>query len=176
MIRPVSRSLPECAPWRQGRWRAGFSLTEIIVVICVLTVLAGVAMVAMSGAFLASKESLAQSRVEWLNRALYEFAQQNYEMVFTSRDDTAADEMFVLRSIQYRNPDEDKAKLGSPYITPTYNPVASSETSDYRIRWTGKLYQLIRPGDEGLGLKMDFEAKDMTTAFQFPPNFQMAGR
>jgi len=157
-------------------WQAAFSITEIVVTIAILGVLAGVAVVAVNGSFSASQEALARERVELLNHALYQFSLQNYEMVFTARNESGADEVFVLRTLQYRHPQETKAKLGSPYITPAYNPETSSSTADYRIRWTGKLYELLRPGQTGSGIKMMFDSADMTTPFEFPPNFQMAGR
>jgi prepilin-type N-terminal cleavage/methylation domain-containing protein len=166
---------PDIKP-RVPRRRGGFSMTEMVTVIAIISILAGIAVVAMSGSFFASKETLALHRLEVLNRALYLFAQQNHDLVFTARPETAADELYVLRTVQYRDPNENKAKLGAPYVTPVYNPVASGDESEFRLRWTGKLYELLRPGQPGLGLKMDFEGKDMTTAFQFPPNFQMAGR
>ena len=154
----------------------GFSLLELVTTISIIGVLAGIVALMMGDGLLASKESLAHHRVEMLNRGLYQFAQQNYELVFNARSDSASDEMFVLRTIQYRNPDEDRAKAGSPYVTPYYNPATSSSTDDFRIRWTGKLYELLRPGQSGSGIKLVFDGSDMTEAFQFPPNFQMAGR
>jgi prepilin-type N-terminal cleavage/methylation domain-containing protein len=172
----INRRKQPKAPERQQLCRAGFSLTEMVTVIAIISILAGVVVVAMSGSLFVSKETLAQHRLELLNRALYQFAQQNYDLVFTARPETSADELFVLRTIQFRDPNENKAKVGSPYVTPAYNPVATADETEFRLRWTGKLYELLRPGQPGLGLKMDFEGKDMTQPFQFPPNFQMAGR
>ncbi|MDZ4289515.1 MAG: type II secretion system protein [Prosthecobacter sp.] len=176
MIRSINHARLQSHHCRPERWRGAFSLTEMVLTISIIAILAGVVLVSMGDSFTASKETLAMSRVEMLNRALYQFAQQNYEMVFTARNDSGADEMFVLRTMQYRNPDEDKAKLGAPYLTPTYNPTTSSSVEDYRLRWTGKLYELLRPGQAGSGIKMNFDASDLTQAFQFPTNFQMAGR
>jgi type II secretory pathway pseudopilin PulG len=157
-------------------WRAAYSITELVLTIAIMGILAGIAVVAINGSFSASQDALANERVEYLNHGIYEFAQQNYEMVFTARADSGADEIFVLRTLQYRHPQDSKAKLGSPYITPAYNPATSSSTDEYRIRWTGKLYELLKPGQTGSGIKMAFDSSDMTTPFEFPPNFQMAGR
>jgi len=151
-------------------------MSEMVITISILGILASVAIISMNGAYSASQDALAVSRVEMLNSALSQFAQGNYEMVFNQRTDSAADEMFVLRTLEYRHPDDDRAKPGSPYVTPCYNPPTSSLVTDYRARWTGRMYELLRPGQTGLGIKIVFDGSDLTTAFVFPPNFQMAGR
>ncbi len=155
---------------------AGFSMTELVIVISILGVLATIAVNTFPSLLESSKVVVASDRVESLNRALHTFAQQNYEMVFNRMDSSGADEMVVLRTIQYRNPDIDRAKVGSPYFDPRYNPVVSSNATDYRIRWFGRGYELLGPGTAGTGIKMNFDGTDFTTAFVFPPNFQMAGR
>jgi hypothetical protein len=48
--------------------------------------------------------------------------------------------------------------------------------STYRLRWTGRMYELLKPGTLGTGILMNFEGTDFTTPFAFPPSFQMAGR
>lgn len=155
---------------------AGFSMTELVIVISILGVLATIAVSTYPSLLESSKVAIASERVECLNRALHTFAQQNYEMVFNRMDSSGADEMVVLRTIQYRNADIDRAKVGSPYFDPRYNPVVSSNATDYRIRWFGRGYELLAPGSSGTGIKMNFDGTDFTTAFVFPPNFQMAGR
>jgi len=124
----------------------------------------------------ASKDALASSRQEMLNQGLHRFAQQNYELLFDAMDGTISDEMVVLRTLQYRDPNINRAQPGSPYMDPRYNPVSSSDSTEHRLRWTGKLFELLKPGQNGTGILMDFEGRDFTTAFEFPPNFQMAGR
>jgi prepilin-type N-terminal cleavage/methylation domain-containing protein len=160
---------------RRGR-ESGFSMSEMVIVISILGVLAGVALISMTGAYGAAEDTLAANRLETLNRALYQFSQQNYELVFNPRAESATDEMFVLRTLEYRNPDTNKAKIGSPYVTPCYNPTTSSVPEDFRIRWNGRMFELLRPGQSGTGLKVTFDGSDLTEAFSFPPNFQMAGR
>lgn len=155
---------------------AGFSMTELVIVISILGVLATIAVSTFPSLLESSKVVVASERVESLNRALHTFAQQNYEMVFNRMDTSGADEMVVLRTIQYRNTDIDRAKIGSPYFDPRYNPILSSNATDYRIRWFGRGYELLRPGASGTGIKMNSDGTDFTTAFVFPPNFQMAGR
>ncbi len=154
----------------------GFSMSELVITISIISVLASVAVSSMQQFLGGGKDVLAAERQERLNQALYQFAQQNFEVLLPSNDVSTSDEVAVLRTLQFRDPDVDRAKVGSPYFDPRYNPVRSSAGSDYRLRWTGRLYELLRPGDTGTGLLMNFDGTDFTTAFVFPPNFQMAGR
>lgn len=154
----------------------GFSMSEMVMVICILAVLAGITVHSFNQFLTGGKDALAASRQETLNQALYRFAQQNYEMLFNAQGGSVTDEMVVLRTLQYRDPNSNLAQTGSPYVDPRYNPVSSSDTNEYRLRWTGNLFELLKPGQSGTGLLMDFEGRDFTTAFAFPPNFQMAGR
>lgn len=160
---------------RRGR-AGGFSMSEMVIVISILGVVACAAVMSISGAYDAGRDTLAVNRMETLNQALSQFSQQNYELVFNARAESAADEMFVLRTLEYRNPDENRAALGAPYVTPCYNPTTSSSLTDYRLRWTGRMFELLRPGQPGTGLMVALDGSDMTKAFEFPPNFQMAGR
>lgn len=151
-------------------------MSEMVMVICILAVLAGIA-VHSFGQFLGgSKDALAMARQETLNRAVYRFAQQNYELVFDAMNGSIADELVILRTLQYRDPNINRAQPGSPYMDPRYNPVSSSDDTLHRLRWTGTLFELLKPGTGGTGIIMNFEGTDFTTAFVFPPNFQMAGR
>lgn len=154
----------------------GFSMTELVIVVSILGVLATISMTSFNHLLSGSKDAVAGERLEMMNRALHTFAQQNYEMVFNRMDTGGADEMVILRTLQYRNTDIDRVKIGSPYIDPRYNPVVSTNAGDYRIRWTGRCYELLKPGTAGSGIKMNFDGTDFTTPFAFPPNFQMAGR
>ena len=157
-------------------WEGGFSMSELVVVICILSVLAGIS-VHSFGQFLGgSKDALAAARQETMNQAVYRFAQQNYELLFTPNNGSVADELVILRTLQYRDPNIKRAQPGSPYMDPRYNPVLSSDNTEYRLVWAGRLFQLLKPGQNGTGLRMNFEGTDFTTAFVFPPNFQMAGR
>ncbi len=158
------------------RGRRGFSMSELVVTISIMGVLAGITVGSFNQFLDGAKDAVAAERQEMLNQALHRFAQQNYEMIFNAMDSGTADEMVILRTLQYRDPDIDRANLGSPYVDARYNPVSSSSTYKHRLRWTGKRFELLKPGRSGTGLLMNFEGTDFTTAFVFPPNFQMAGR
>ncbi len=160
---------------RAGR-EGGFSMSEMVIVICILGVLAGITVMPFGNLLDGAKDALAQERQAALNQALHRFAYQNYEMIFNAINASIADELVVLRSLQYRDPNVNRAKIGSPYYDSRYNPVASSDTTLHRLRWSGRQFELLKPGQSGTGLLMNFEGTDFTTAFVFPPNFQMAGR
>lgn len=162
--------------WPMLRQRLGFSLTEMVVTISVLGIVATIALISLNGMFEASVETVARERLETLNSALHKFSTSNYDLTFTAQPASGADELYVLRSLQYRNPNPLLAKVGSPYVPQFYNPTVSSDSNDHRMRWTGKLYELLRPGQAGTGLKIAFDNSDMSGDFEFPPNFQMAGR
>lgn len=151
-------------------------MSELVVVISIMGVLASIAVGAFNHLLSGGQDALAATRQEMLNQALYCFAQQNYELVFNAANESVADEMVVLRTLQFRDPDIDKASFGSPYMDPRYNPVGSSSNNLHRLRWNGRLFELLKPGQSGTGLLMNFEGTDFTTAFVFPPNFKTAGR
>lgn len=151
-------------------------MTELVIVISIIGVLATIAITSFNHLLAGGKDAVASERREMLNQALHRFSQQNYDMVFTRIDGSTADEMVILRTLQYRDPDPSRSKIGSPYVHPSYNPLASSEAGTYRLRWTGRNYELLKPGTAGSGILMNFEATDFTTDFAFPPNFKMAGR
>lgn len=151
-------------------------MSELVIVISIMGVMSGIVVPPLVNQLSGGKEILATARQELLNQALHSFAQQNYELLFNPIDGAVADEMVILRTVQYRNPNPDRAMIGSPYVDPRYNPVSSSSTSDFRLRWKGRLYELLKPGQSGTGILMNFDGSDFTTAFDFPPNFQMTGR
>jgi hypothetical protein len=148
----------------------------MVVTISVIGALSGVAVVSFGHLTGSAREVLAEERREMLNQALHRFSQYNYELVLAPQKASPGDELLVLRTLQNRNPNETYAKVGSPYVVPHYNPKISSDPADYRIAWTGRLYELLVPGETGLGLKMVFDGSDLTQPFSFPPNFEMAGR
>ncbi|MDI1312831.1 type II secretion system protein [Prosthecobacter sp.] len=154
----------------------GFSMSEMVIVISIMGALAGIAVLSFGQFLGGSKDALAMSRQETLNQSVHRFAQQNYELLFDAMNGSVADELVILRTLQYRDPNIKRAQPGSPFMDPRYNPVSSSDASVHRLRWTGKLFELLKPGKSGTGILMNFEGTDFTTAFVFPPNFKTAGR
>lgn len=152
----------------------GYSMAEVITVIAVIGVLAGIVLPTIGGSLSPSKTAIARNLVETVNNAVHRFNQTNYELLFTAVSVSGQDEMLILRTIQYRNPTNPAP--GSPYMRNDWNPAISSNTADHRLVWTGTLYKLVEPGQTGTGLKVNFEGGDLGTPFVFPPGFTMAGK
>jgi prepilin-type N-terminal cleavage/methylation domain-containing protein len=154
----------------------GFSVTELVIVISIIGVLAMIALTSFSHLVGSAKESVARERMETLNQAVHRYLQQNNAMSVPLMTGTIGDEISVLMNLQYRDPNAKRVKPGTPYFDPRYQPVSSSSTQDHRLRWTGSSYELLRPGTAGTGIKMDFDTRDFTTARTFPKDFNSSGR
>jgi len=158
------------------RFTRAYSIAEVVTVIAILGVLAGIAVRMISNVISPSKGIIAENWVETLNQGVHRFNQSNYELLFTAVAPSGQDEMLILRTMQFRDPVAAKAKIGAPYIRNDWNPAISNKLTDYRIVWTGNLFKLAPPGTAGTGLKFDFEGRDITTPFVFPEGFNMAGK
>jgi prepilin-type N-terminal cleavage/methylation domain-containing protein len=169
-IIPAWRTIPSAFAAR------AFSLTEMVTTVSILGILASIVVVQMSDNYSTAKDILAQDRLEMLNRGMAERAASVKEYVFTRVDANTSDEMLVLMDMQYRNPDPDKAEFNSPFIEPRYRPATSSSLNDYRIRWTGRRFELLRPGTQGSGLKVVFDGSDIGEPRVYPLNYNSNGR
>jgi type II secretory pathway pseudopilin PulG len=150
------------------------SLVEILVSITIMAILTMVAIPTYMAYFNSSKDALASNLLETLNSGVHRFNEGNYELNVTpGTDSSAAVELSILRTLQYRNPLN--PKVGSPYVHARWNPVASSNTDDHRLKWKGTLFILLPPGTAGSGLKVDFNSGDMGTPYSHPADFTMAG-
>ena len=154
--------------------RRGISLVEMLVSITIISILSVLAIPTYMSFFSSSKEALGSSLLETLNSAVHRFNEGNYELNVTAGTDSSASvDLAIVRTLQYRNPLN--PKVGSPYMHPRWNPVASSNSTEHRIQWKGTLFILLAPGTSGTGLKVDFNAGDMSTPYIHPANFTMAG-
>ncbi|MEZ0275027.1 MAG: type II secretion system protein [Roseimicrobium sp.] len=156
------------------RSRRGVTMAEILTAIAIMGVIAAVAIPHITGTLSASKETISRNLVETMNQAVHRFNQTNYELLYTGLAPSAQDEMLVLRTLQFRDPD--RPKIGSPYLRTDWNPDGSTSLSDYRIVWSGVMYTLVLPGQPGTGIRVNFDGTDITTPFIFPPGFTMAGK
>lgn len=135
------------------------------IVISIIGVLATVCVVQMTGIVGGSKEAIATAKLEQLNKAVSEYNYSNLEMDpnrLAVQTGNTADEQMVLNALKYRNPNDNLAAVGSPYILTDYNPVASSSADDFRLMWAGRVFKLLKPGTAGTGFKVVFDGSDMT--------------
>ena len=152
--------------------QCGFSLPEIMVTIAIVAVLAGIALATFGNVNDATRKAQAENITAQLNNSLKGFGQSNWDIRTTKDDAATTDEFKVLRSLQYK-PAASSGRFdsGAPYYPPTWNPTASSSSSDYRVRWNGLNFQLLPPGTAGTGLLLRFDASDQGAPYSFPSNF-----
>ncbi len=175
MSHPGSQTLTSFPELPPARSLAAFSLTEMVTTISILGVLASIVVLQMSDNYSTAREILAVDRLEMLNRGMAECAASVSEFVWKRADNSTEDELYVLLVMQFRKPDPDKADFNSPYIEPRYRPLTSSSMQDYRIRWTGRRFELLRPGTTGSGLKVVFDGSDLGKPRIYDPNFNPLG-
>lgn len=150
----------------------GYSLPEIMVTIAIVAILAGIALATFGNVNDATRQTQAENITAQLNSALKGFGQSNWDIRTTKDDSVTTDEYKVLRSLQYK-PAASSGRFdsGAPYYPPTWNPTASSSSSDYRVRWNGLNFQLLSPGTSGTGLKLMFDSSDQAGAYSFTSNY-----
>lgn len=156
-------------------FRRAFSLTEILVVVAVIGVLTAIAIPVYSNVTESAKNVQADDFAETLNKSVRNYAQAAWEIPTAGDNSATTDEFIVIRSLQYKWP-ATSMKPGSPFFSQLYNPTASSSSTQYRIRWNGKIFESLRPGTSGTGLLVPFDRSDYaTTPYSFPDGYQPAG-
>lgn len=140
---------------------AGFSMSEMVITISILGILATIAIISMNGAFQASKDALAVEKMEMLNAGIIRTMNSVGEPAFPARKESGEDEQVILMAMRHRRTDEDRAYPGSPFVNPRLEMKTSNSDADFRLRWTGLRYELLRPGDTGVGLKVVFDGSDI---------------
>ncbi len=150
-------------------------MSELVIVISIMGVLATITVGSFSQFLDGGKDALATERQEALNQAVHRYAQLNRELLVTAVPNNITDETLALRRLQYRNPNEKLALIGSPYYDPRYSPASSSLDSTYRLRWTGRIFELLKPGKAGTGLLMNFDGTDFGEPVVFSPDFDASG-
>jgi prepilin-type N-terminal cleavage/methylation domain-containing protein len=154
--------------------RSAFSLTELVITVAIIGVMASIAIPVYSNVMEKSRRAIAQDHVELLNRAVANFSHACWKLPTAAVASDSADEFTVLRSLQWHFPVA-QLKLGSPYFDPKYNPAASSSTSEYRIRWNGRSFELIDKGEAGTGMRFNSGRDYSTTPYSFPSDYRPAG-
>jgi prepilin-type N-terminal cleavage/methylation domain-containing protein len=154
--------------------RSAFTLAELIVTIGIIGLLSAIAIPIYQNVRYASEEAVATDLVESLNHAVTKYSQECWKIPTLADASATTDEYAVLRSLQYRFPSA-SLKPGSPFFNPTYDPKTSSNTSELRIRWNGKSFELLKHGQSGTGLKYDNGNDVKNTPYNFPSDYKPEG-
>ena len=134
-----------------GRAVGGMSLTEVLIVIAFLAIVAAISVPNISRLVSDSSYETAKRNLNYLNGSVIAFNEANWELVLTPSSGSA-DEQAIFNSLRYRaatNP-----APGSPYLPTTATFVASSDTSTYRAMWNGRMFGIVVPGTNGTGLDL----------------------
>jgi prepilin-type N-terminal cleavage/methylation domain-containing protein len=126
----------------------GYSLVELLVVIALLAVLAGIAINYYGGIPRAAEGSLGGQTVAALNNAVLAYNTANRELV---RPRGA--EMEVVQLLQT----PDTGLPGAPYLDDTVVYTTSSSPGRLRAQWNGRFFTLLPRGVDGSGI--DLESK-----------------
>lgn len=161
-----------------SRFRRAFSLVEIVVTVAVIGIVASIAIPIYSNVTERSQIAVAEDHVELLNRALGNFSQACWKIPTAADNNATTDEFLVLRSLQYtfvQSASDPIGKPGSPYFSPNYNPTASSSTEEYRIRWNGRNFEVIPPGQAGSGIHFKGADDIKRIPYSFPSGYKPEG-
>ena len=155
------------------RGDCGFSLVEVIVTVTVLVIITSIAIKYFGGTLDASRSVVAEDVMTVLNNGLKKHSQVNYAFNLPADHGGAGDEIAILRSLQWRDPGN--LIPGAPFIPQGWNPVESSDIDEYRLRWNGKVFNVLEPGIAGSGIKVQFDASDYSLNYTFPDDFVPVG-
>lgn len=127
--------------------RLGLSLTEILVVITVLGILAALAVVSMTRVVQSADEAVALDNLEHLNNAVHK-----YNHAVSQLTNAAGSEATVFAELQVDGTVTERP--GSPYLEQNLAITSSSDTSIYRATWNGYEFIVIKPGSSGAGIDL----------------------
>lgn len=127
------------------------SLPELLVVISVLCVLAGISIPKLTGLLGVSKQQVAIDMAEMANRAVDHYDQAAQDMPIAEDDSDTVDEIMVWHNLTTR----DSSIPGSPFLPVTFPSTTTASTDTYRLQWTGKNFRLLEPGVAGSGIQVE---------------------
>lgn len=137
-------------------------MVELLVVIAVLAIIAGISIPSIVGVVSSSNYETAKRNLNLLNGAVVAFNDANWELVLAAG---SGSEQKIFDSLRYRAATNPAA--GSPYLTETATFVASSDTNTFRAVWNGRMFGIVVPGSNGSGLDL---MKIMGSSVQSAPS------
>ncbi|MDF1862457.1 MAG: prepilin-type N-terminal cleavage/methylation domain-containing protein [Verrucomicrobiales bacterium] len=153
-----------------------FSMVEIMITIAVIGILAAIAVPSIGNVVEGSRRSVAENVIAGLNKATREFSHSQWDLRSTPVLTSGDDEMLMLRTLQWRDPDlSGELNPKGPFMRTDWNPATSTSNQDYRAMWSGSTWQLIEPGTDGAGLKIDFDGSDLGTPYTHDGAFKPVG-
>ncbi len=141
--------------------------------VAVLVIITSIAIKYLGGTLDASRSVVAKDVMTVINNGLKKHSQVNYEFNLSADHGGTDDEIAILRSLQWRDPANPVP--GAPFIPENWQPVESSDNKEYRLRWNGKMFNVLEPGISGSGIKVQFDASDYSLNYTFPDDFVPVG-
>lgn len=166
---PDSRNIPASS-------RNGFSLVEVITTIAVIGILSAIAIPSIGNIVEGSRRGVAENVVQTLNKATRQFSHSQYDLRTTPIAASGGDEMLILRTLQWRDPDlSGELNPKGPFMKNDWNPSTSTSAEHYRAEWTGSTWRLLEPGTAGAGLRIVFDGSDLGTLYVHEAGFEPIG-
>ena len=130
---------------RKPHHLSAYSLTELLVVVATIAILASISIPVISGVLQNSTREIAQRNLNLLNGAVSAYNQMNQRLVLADGQTLAA-----FRALTNR----DEAVPGSPFLPSHLRAVESSATNTFRARWNGSVFAMLATGEPGSGIDL----------------------
>lgn len=134
--------------------RRGISLTELLVVLAVLGIIAAIAIPRLGQMQGGAEMTAAEETLERLNRAVHHH-NQAWRELDVAPESAAVDELVVVMELKTRREVAPGVPLpGSPFLEGQYGLPATDDPGLFRAQWNGASFFMLRPGDSGAGLDL----------------------